>query len=295
MQERSSLKLKTPGTEVPGASILMGFVVQPVLRPSATPAANLQLSLPLLPLAAPVSNLRLASAALPPARPRANPPARIGVVSPGSVGGKYPAFTVHYALPIDWLLTFQLALASGLQLGLRLLPTHIWCRPSARQVLRLPVLTGFRRNLRLAPAAAAAPTRAGGCPLLPHRPRTSDSHRLLFRRLCRSRLTQLALRALTSGWAFDAPLASTEPCIAGRAVDEYSVSTGSCTLRICQLLTTSDLRRLLQSLARPAIPLRLSPQVSPSGWAGGEHPTLAGFPFRQPFRRSTPNALLAIS
>jgi hypothetical protein len=193
---------------------LDGLVVQPVLRPSATPAANLQLSLPLLPLAAPVSNLRLASAALPPARPRANPPARIGVFSPGSTGGKHPARTVCYALPIDWLLTFQLALASGLQLGLRLLPTHIWCRPSARQVLRLPVLTGFRRNHRLAPVAAAAPTRAGCCPLLPHRPRTSDSHRLLFRRLCRSQLTQLALCAPTSGWAFDAPLASTEPCIA---------------------------------------------------------------------------------
>jgi len=148
-------------------ALLPGLVVQPVLRPSATPAANLQLSLPLPPLAAPVSNIRLASAALPPARPRANPPARIGVFSPGSTGGKHPACTVCYALPIDWLLTFQLALASGLQLGLRLLPTHIWCRPSARQVLRLPVLTGFRRNLRLAPAAAAAPTRAGGCPLLP--------------------------------------------------------------------------------------------------------------------------------
>ena len=72
------------------------------------------------------------------------------------------------------------------------------------------------------------------------------------------------------------------------------MSAGSCTLRIYQL-TTSDLHRLLQSLARPAIPLRLSPQVSPSGWAGGELPTLIGFSFREPLRRSTPDALLAIS
>jgi len=125
---------------------LVNSVVQPLLRPSATPVARLQLSLPLLPLAAPVSNLRLASAALLPARPRANPPARIGVVSPGSVGGKCSAFAVNYALPIDWLLTFQLALASCLQLGLRLLPTHIWRCPSARQVSQFPVLTGYCCN-----------------------------------------------------------------------------------------------------------------------------------------------------
>jgi len=63
---------------------------------------------------------------------RPTSPARIGVFSPGSTGGKHPAFTVCYALPADWLPTFQLALVSGLQLGLRLLPTHIWRRPSAR-------------------------------------------------------------------------------------------------------------------------------------------------------------------
>ncbi len=56
-------------------------------------------------------------------------------------------------------------------------------------------------------------------------------------------------------------------------------------------LTTSDLRRLLQCLARPAIPLRLSPQVSPSGRAGVHFPILIGFSFRQPFRQPTPNAL----
>jgi hypothetical protein len=125
---------------------LGGRVVQPLLRPSATPAVRLQLSLPLLPLAAPVSNLRLASAALPPARPRANLPARIGVVSLGSVSGKCSAFAAYYALPIDWLLTFQLALVSGLQLGLRVLPTHNRRCPTARLVFQLPVLTGCRCN-----------------------------------------------------------------------------------------------------------------------------------------------------
>ena len=54
-------------------------------------------------------------------------------------------------------------------------------------------------------------------------------------RLHRFRFTQLALNVSTSGWAFDAPLTSTEPCIAGKAADEYSLSAGSRNLRICQL------------------------------------------------------------
>jgi len=248
--------------------------IQPALRPSATPVASLQLSLPLLPLAAPAFNLRLASAANFPARPRANSPARIGVFSPGSVGGKYPAFTVCYALPIDWLLTFQLALVSGLQLGLRLLPTHTWRRPSARLVSQLPVLTGCRCNGQLALPIAATPNSRWRLPPIATPVANIRLASAVPLRLCRFQLARLAPCAFTSGWAFDAPLVSTEPCIASRAVDEYSASTGSCTLRICQLLTTSDLRRLLQSLARPAIPLRLSPQVSPSGWADVDLPTL---------------------
>jgi hypothetical protein len=47
----------------------------------------------------------------------------------------------------------------------------------------------------------------------------------------------------------------------------------------------------LHLLTRPAIPLRLSPQVSPSGWAGGDFPILIGFSFHQPFRQPTPDAL----
>jgi hypothetical protein len=49
----------------------------------------------------------------------------------------------------------------------------------------------------------------------------------------------------------------------------------------------------LHLLTRPAIPLGLSPQVSPSGWADGNFPILIGFSFHQPFRQSTPAALQA--
>jgi hypothetical protein len=47
----------------------------------------------------------------------------------------------------------------------------------------------------------------------------------------------------------------------------------------------------LHLLTLPAIPLELSLQVSPSGWAVGDFPTLIGFSFHQPFRRPTPDAL----
>lgn len=40
-------------------------------------------------------------------------------------------------------------------------------------------------------------------------------------------------------------------------------------------------------LVRPAIPLRLAPQVSPSVRAGGHPPVLTGCPLRQPCWRST--------
>jgi len=193
----------------------MPVVVQPVLRPSATPVARLQLSLPLLPLAAPAFNLRLASAANFPARPRANLPARIGVFSPGSLGGKYPTFAVHYALPIDWLLTFQLALVSGLQLGLRLLPIHIWCCPSARLVSQLPILTGCCCNGSLALAAAATPNSRWRLPPVAKPVPYCRLASTVLPRLCRFRLARLAPCSLTSGWASDAPLVSTEPCIAG--------------------------------------------------------------------------------
>jgi len=82
-------------------------------------------------------------------------PARIGVFSPGSTGGKHPALTGCYALPADWLPTSQLALVSNLQLGLRLLPTHIWRRPSARLVEQPPAFAVCCCRFRLAPTAAA--------------------------------------------------------------------------------------------------------------------------------------------
>ena len=101
---------------------------------------------------------------------RPTSPARIGVFSPGSTGGKHPIFTACYALPADWLPTFQLALVSSLQLGLRLLPTHIWRRPSARLAR---TTFGFRRRLLQLPACAFrccnSPACAGCCPHLPNR------------------------------------------------------------------------------------------------------------------------------
>jgi hypothetical protein len=154
--------------------------------------------------------------------------------------------------------------------------------------LSLPVVAASSLRLPL----PQLPAFTGCCPLLsPNRLRTSDSHRLFHIRLHRFRSAGLAPGVSTSGWAFDTPLVSTEPCIAGWAVDEYSVSAGSRIFRVCQFRTTSDLRRSLQSLAQPAIPLSLSLEVSPSGWAGGDAPILIGLSFHQPFRQPTPDAL----
>jgi hypothetical protein len=247
------------------------------------------------PLAAPASNLRLASAALRPARPGTNPPARIGVLSFGSTGGKRRAFAVCIALPLVRWLTFQLALASFLRLGRR--PTA-----DSHLVLILQLGTcptsGFHRLL-LQPSACAS-CRYDFSSLRWLSPVCHTGGELPTRigcyaiQLYRSRFVRLASDVSTSGWAFDAPLASTEPCIAGKPsmsipYPPVLAPSGSASL------TTSDLRRLLQSLAQPAIPLRLSPQVSPSGWACGDSPTLVSFSFRMPFRQPTPNALLAIS
>jgi hypothetical protein len=84
------------------------------------------------------------------------PPSRIGVLPRGSIGGKHPARTVCYALPIVRRLTFQLALASLLRLGLRPLPTHIGRVSSARLVSNPPAFAGGCCNLQLALSAAAA-------------------------------------------------------------------------------------------------------------------------------------------
>jgi len=54
---------------------------------------------------------------------------------------------------------------------------------------------------------------------------------------------------------------------------------------ITQLKTTSGLRRHLQSLVRPAIPLRLAPEVSPSVRADGHPPVLTGCSLRPPYWR----------
>jgi hypothetical protein len=185
------------------------------LRPSATPAANRQLALPTHssgcagfrpPACAGCPTFRLDRGP--------TPPSRIGVLPRGSTGGKHSARTACPALPTDRWLTFQLALASLLRLGLRPLPTHIVrCFFSSARV-RLPALAGCRCNLQLA-LSAAATSACTVAARLPPRRRTSDSHRLFLHRLHRFRLARLAPCASTSGWASDAPLASTEPCIAG--------------------------------------------------------------------------------
>ena len=87
--------------------------------------------------------------------------------------------------------------------------------PSARLVEQPPAFAGCCRSFACA-SAAAAPAFTGCCLLLPNRRRTSDSHRLFHLRLHRFRFTRLAPGVSTSGWAFDAPLTSTEPCIGSK-------------------------------------------------------------------------------
>lgn len=111
-------------------------------------------------------------------------------------------------------------------------------------------------------------------------------------RLHRLSTAKLAHRNLLSDYASNALPASTEPCIAGLAVDEYSISTGSYIFRNPPVKTTSGLRHLLHPLVRPAIPpnlrlrlhplsglaatLRLSPAVRSTNHAGDPLPACAG-------------------
>jgi len=87
-------------------------------------------------------------------------------------------------------------------------------------ILQLGWLNGFRfspaaiRNFQLAPSAAATSSSRWLLPLLPNRQRTTDSHRLFTSGFTGFHTTWLAPHDVSPGWAFDAPLASTEPCIA---------------------------------------------------------------------------------
>ncbi len=105
---------------------------------------------------------------------------------------------------------------------------------------------GWLNNLRLSPAVVAAsslrwllpqPPACAGC--CPHSRQTGGEPPTRVGcstlRLHRFRFTRLAPDVSTSGWAFDAPLTSAEPCIGSLAADEYSLTAGSRTLRICQL------------------------------------------------------------
>jgi hypothetical protein len=103
----------------------------------------------------------------------------------------------------------------------------------------------WSNNLRLSPAVVAAsslrrlllqpPACAGCCPLCQTGGEPPTRIGCSTLRLHRFRFTRLAPDVSTSGWAFDAPLASAEPCIGSLAADEYSLSAGSRTLRIYQL------------------------------------------------------------
>jgi len=108
-------------------------------------------------------------------------------------------------------------LAPCLQLGLRLLPIHIWRRPSARLAR---TTSGFRRLLLQVPACAfrccnlqacarLSPPFAKPAVILRLASAVSPSGFTGFDSPC------LRVALHTSGWAFDTPLTSTEPCIAG--------------------------------------------------------------------------------
>jgi len=185
-------------------------------RPPAPPAANLQLSLPLPPLAAPARNLWLA-----PTAPHS-----------GSTEGRLPrlgSVWLRSARPVA-----DLRLASGVPRfrstdgdpsGSRrttLPPARPAISADSHRILILQL--GWSNNLRLSPFVVAAsslrlplpqlPACTGCCPHsrqtggeLPTRIGCSTF------RLYQFRFTRLAPCVSTSGWAFDAPLTSAEPCI----------------------------------------------------------------------------------
>ena len=126
-------------------------------------------------------------------------------------------------------------------------PLHRLGRRSTADSHRILILQlGWLNNPRLAPVVAAdsslrrplpQPPACAGC--CPHSRQTGGEPPTRIGcstlRFHRFRFTWLAPCVSTSGWAFDAPLTSAEPCIGGLTADEYSLSAGSRTLRICQL------------------------------------------------------------
>jgi hypothetical protein len=129
---------------------------------------------------------------------------------------KPPACAGCSALPIDLRLTFQLS--PDVLPRARLATTS---DSHLALILQLGWLNGFRfspaavRSFQLAPDAAATSSSHWLLPLLPNRRQTSDSHRLFPSGFTGFRATWLAPHDVSPGWAFDAPLASTKPCIAG--------------------------------------------------------------------------------
>ena len=175
----------------------------------------------------------------------------------------------------------HLRLSSALRASCRPELIHRLAPTSLLRLGRQP--TSIRIELR--PSARLA-TASGLRHMLPPLPRLASTSGLL-RLLPPSGFTgvlPLGLR-LAIYSPVEPPMHSllqAEPCIASLAVDEYSVSTGSCIFRNHPAKTNFRLAPSFDLLVRPAIPLRLAPEVSPSVRAGGHPPALTGCSLRPP-------------
>jgi len=186
------------------------------LRPSATPEANLQLS------------LAIASSGC----AGVESPTCVGESTSGSTVGQPSGSDRCSVLRLDrWhALDFRRVLCASVRPGADL-PTCVGVHPPARPATNCRLTSGVHpsarlvSNLRFSPAVVTAfslrllllrlsslrwlsPVCHTGCEL----PTRIGCYGL---RLYRFRPTRLASNVSTSGWAFDAPLALTEPCIAG--------------------------------------------------------------------------------
>lgn len=258
-----------------------------MLRPPATPVAALQLSLALLPLAALAFRT----------------PTCVGALHSSSTGGQPSGSDRLRVLRLDRLQTSDLR--RMFRSSARPLAIHQAC------AWRSWFHRACARQSWFHPARAAWPfLRLGRQP-------TSDSHRCRpLARLAASSGLRLLL-PLPLGWLRlqFAPAASPsvftgreplglrlvapspaeplmhsllQPNLASPAKPSMSIlsplalaSSGIFQLNNFRLASAFAL------LVRPAIPLRLAPQVSPSVRAGGHPPVLTGCPLRQPCWRST--------
>jgi len=238
-----------------------------VLRPPATPVAALQLSLALLPLAALAFRT----------------PTCVGTLHSSSTGGQPSGSDRFRVLRLDRLQTSDLRRLfrtsdrpvaihptcverSFLRLGRQPTSDSHRCRPLAR----LAASSGLRRTLPLPPgwlrlqfAPAASPSVFTGREPLGLRLVAPSPAEPLMHSLFQLNLASPAKPSMSIPFP---------PALA---------SSGIFQLNNFRLAPSFAL------LVRPAIPLRLAPQVSPSVRAGGHPPVLTGCPLRQPCWRST--------